>query len=62
MLLFRVLALLPSAMVADPKKLLDEIHHLIRSPRLRADMANHLHQEARADAAKRLAKITLEEA
>ena len=50
------------AMVADPKKLLDEIHHLIRSPRLRADMANHLHQEARADAAKRLAKIILEEA
>ena len=50
------------AMVADPTKLLDEIRHLIKSPRLRANMANRLHQEARADAARRLAEIILEEA
>ena len=50
------------AMVADPNKLLDEIRHLIKSPRLRTEMADRLHKEARADAAKRLAKIILEEA
>lgn len=49
-------------MVADPTKLLEEIRHLVRSPRLRADMADRLHGEARADAAKRLAEIILEEA
>jgi len=49
-------------MVADPTKLLDEIRHLIKSPRLRANMADRLHQEARSDAAKRLATIILEEA
>ena len=49
-------------MVADPTKLLDEIRHLIRSPKLRADMADRLHDEARADAARRLAEIILEEA
>lgn len=49
-------------MVADPEVLLKEIHHLVKSPRLRADMADHLHEEARADAAKRLADIILEEA
>ena len=47
---------------ADPTKLLDEIRHLIRSPRLRATMADKLHAEARADAAKRLAEIIIEEA
>ena len=50
------------AMVADPTKLLDEIRHLIKSPRLRTNMADRLHQEARADAARRLAEIILEEA
>ena len=49
-------------MVADPTKLLEEIRHLIRSPRLRSDMAERLHKEARADAAHRLAEIILEEA
>lgn len=49
-------------MMADPTKLLAEIRHLIRSPSLRADMADRLHDEARADAAKRLAEIILEEA
>ena len=46
----------------DPKLLLEEIRHLIKSPRLRADMADNLAKEARSDAAKRLATIILEEA
>ena len=50
------------AMVADPTKLLDEIRHLIKSPKLRANMADRLHEEARTDAARRLAEIILEEA
>lgn len=50
------------AMVADPTKLLQEIRHLVKSPRLRADMADRLHKEARADAARRLAEIILKEA
>ena len=49
-------------MSADPNLLLEEIRHLIKSPRLRADMADNLAQEARSDAAKRLAEIILEEA
>lgn len=51
-----------SVMVADPAKLLSEIQHLVKSPRLRANMADRLATEARSDAAKRLAKIILEEA
>lgn len=50
-----------SEMMKNPSKLLDEIRHLIRSPKLRADMAERLHEEARADAALRLAKIILGE-
>lgn len=50
-----------SKMCEDPSVLLDEIHHLIKSPRLRADMADRLAQEARSDAARRLAEIILEE-
>lgn len=49
-------------MVHDPTVLLDEIRHLIKSPRLRADMADKLHEEARSDSARRLAEIILEEA
>ena len=49
-------------MMANPDKLLEEIHHLVKSPRLRADMADRLAEEARSDAAKRLAEIILEEA
>ena len=49
-------------MVADPSKLLEQIRHLVRSPRARTEMAERLHTEARADAAKRLADIILEEA
>ena len=49
-----------SQMVADPQKLLNEIRHLIKSPALREEMAEHLHTEARTDAATRLAAIVLE--
>ena len=49
-------------MMEDPNILFEEIRHLIKSPRLRADMADRLHEEARADAARRLADIILEEA
>ena len=49
-------------MMADPSKLLEEIRHLVKSPRLRADMADRLAEEARSDAAKRLAEIILETA
>ena len=49
-------------MCEDPAILLNEIRHLVKSPRLRADMADQLAEEARSDAAKRLAEIILEEA
>lgn len=49
-------------MMATPSKLLEEIRHLVKSPRLRADMADRLAREARSDAARRLAEIILEEA
>ena len=55
------LVLKDSDMMADPTKLLEQIRHLVKSPRLRADMADKLHEEARSDAAKRLAEIILEE-
>ena len=51
-----------SEMVAAPEKLLKEIKHLIREPKERAEMAERLHREARADAARHLAEIVLEEA
>ena len=49
-------------MMEDPSRLRDEINRLIKSPRLRADMADRLAKESRSDAAKRLAEIILEEA
>ncbi len=49
-------------MIKNPAALFEEIRHLVKSPRERADMADKLHKEARADAAKRLAEIILEEA
>lgn len=49
-------------MVDKPELLLDEIRHLTKSPRLRADMSDRLHSEARPDATKRLAELILEEA
>ena len=48
------------SMVKDPSILLDEIKRLIKSPRLRAEMADQLHKEAHSNAASRLAKIVLE--
>lgn len=48
-------------MVENPQVLLDEIKHLVRSPRLRADLADHLYEETRSDAAVRLAELILEE-
>lgn len=50
-----------SEMIKDPSKLLEAIRHLVKSPRERANMADRLHEEARSDAAKRLAEIILEE-
>ncbi len=50
-----------SEMVANPDRLLEAIRHLVKSPRERADMADRLHDEARADAARRLAEIILGE-
>ncbi|MBR0479889.1 glycosyltransferase, partial [Candidatus Saccharibacteria bacterium] len=49
-----------SEMVEKPEKLLEEIRSLVRSPRKRADLADNLNSEARADAAHRLAEIILE--
>ena len=46
-------------MMADQTKLLDLIRHLVKSPRVRADLAEKLHEEARSDAAKRLAELIL---
>lgn len=48
--------------VAHPEKLLEELRHLVRSPRERADLAEHLHEEARPDADTRLAEMIIEEA
>ena len=50
-----------AAMMKDPAKLFDAIKHLVHSPRLRADLADRLHAEAHADAARRLAELILEE-
>lgn len=54
--------IMDSQMVENPNRLLDSIRHLIKSPRLCADMADRLAKEARSDAARRLAEIILEEA
>ena len=48
-------------MVETPSILLEEIRHLTRSPKLRAELAENLHEKARADAARRLAELILEE-
>ncbi len=51
-----------SKMMDNPNDLLALIKHLVKSPRLCADMADRLHKEARADAAHRLAELILENA
>ena len=50
-----------SDMLKNPNTLLEEIKHLIRSPKTRAEMADRLHEESRPDAAVRLAKLILGE-
>ena len=50
------------AMVDKPELLLAEIRHLVKAPRVCADMADRLHEESRPDATKRLAELILEEA
>lgn len=47
-------------MVAKPELLLEEIRHLIRSPKQREEMSKKLHAEAKTNAAKGLAEIVLE--
>lgn len=49
-------------MMKNPNRLLEEIRHLINSPKLREELAEKLHTEARADAARRLADIIIGEA
>lgn len=49
-------------MLNHPDKLLEHVRHLIRSPRERATLADQLHAEFRADAARSLAEIILAEA
>ena len=51
-----------SDMTEKPAELLESIRHLVKSPRLRADMADNLAKEARSNAAHHLAEIILEEA
>lgn len=47
-------------MMKRPDILLEELRHLVRSPRERADLAQRLHEEAHPDAAGRLAQVLLE--
>ena len=46
-------------MVKEPTLLLEAVRKLVRSPKLRAEMAAHLHETAVPDAAKRLAEILI---
>ena len=48
-------------MMKNPSILLEAIQHLVRLPRLRADLAERLHEEACGSAAKKLADLILEE-
>ena len=47
-------------MVEDPKKLLEAVRTLIRSPKKREELAKKLHDESKNDAAERLADILIE--
>ncbi len=46
-------------MQQQPGLLLEEVKHLMRSPKQREELGQKLHQEARGDAAKRLAEILI---
>lgn len=48
--------------VSHPEKLLEELRHLVRSPKERSGMAERLHEEACPDATERLAEMIIEEA
>ena len=48
--------------VSHPEKLLEELRHLVRSPKERSNMAERLHEEACPDATERLAEMIIEEA
>lgn len=51
---------LPDAkMLENPQILLDKIQHLVRSPKERERLAGKLHAEAKADAAKNLARVVV---
>ncbi len=47
-------------MTEKPKALLEEVRHLVRSPKVREKLAKNLHKEAKNDAARRLAEILIE--
>ena len=47
-------------MVKKPEKLLEIVRRLVRSPRVRAELARNLHNTTAADSAERLAKILVE--
>ncbi|MBR3365595.1 UDP-N-acetylglucosamine--N-acetylmuramyl-(pentapeptide) pyrophosphoryl-undecaprenol N-acetylglucosamine transferase [Candidatus Saccharibacteria bacterium] len=47
-------------MVKKPQKLLELVQKLVRSPKVRRDLADKLHETAASDAAERLAKILIE--
>lgn len=51
--------LLDSEMSENPKKLLEAIRHLVKSPELRGIMANRLGHEAKTDAARQLAELVI---
>ena len=55
-----VTMLLNERVQKHPEALLDEVRHLVRSPRVRAELARKLHEEAKPDAAARLAEILIE--
>ena len=44
----------------QPGVLLEEVRHLVRSPKERETLAQKLHDEAMPDAAERLARVILE--
>lgn len=49
-----------SKMVEDPKVLLEAVKTLVKSPKKREELARNLHEEAKTDAAERLADILIE--
>ncbi len=49
-----------SVMLKHPDQLLEEIRHLVRSPKTRANLAANLHAHSRPDAAAALAEVILE--